>query len=313
VTANPELRHLRAFVAVADELHFTRAAQRLHLAQQALSQHVRQLEAELDTQLFRRTTRKVELTDAGQILLARIGPIFESLAEAVEETRRTGRGEAGTLDVAYTPTVAHETLPKLTAALHGRYPTVALRTCEMWQADATAAVEAGRFDVGLARCPVLPDDLESIVIRDEPLGIILAAEHPLARSPVVRVQDICELTLTIWPRDLSPQYHDLVVGELSRNGFQGSVREFENLSRDVFSGDTVARAEVTAGRAFSIGFRHEGDRVRGEFAWRPLDPAPLIPVNLFWKPGGRAVVANYVVLAQEVARSESWLAVVGRP
>jgi DNA-binding transcriptional LysR family regulator len=212
------------------------------------------------------------------------------------------------LVVAYTPTIAYETLPMLTAALHRRYPTVGLRTCEMWQGDAAAAVEAGRFDIGLARCPLLPEDLESIVIRDEPLGVILGSNHALADREIVHVEDVADLTLTIWPRELSPRYHDLVVSELRSEGFRGLVREFENLSRDVFFGDPVARMEVAACRAFSVGFEHEADRVRGEFLWRPLDPAPLVPVNMFWKPSGRTVVRNYVALAQDVARQANWLA-----
>jgi DNA-binding transcriptional LysR family regulator len=101
-----ELRHLRAFVAVAEELHFTRAARRLHLAQQALSAQIRQLEDELGTQLFERTTRSVELTEAGRTLLAHAVPILASISAAWEQTAQTGAGEIGRLAVCYTPTVA---------------------------------------------------------------------------------------------------------------------------------------------------------------------------------------------------------------
>ena len=178
-----ELRHLRAFVAVAEELHFTRAAARLHLAQQALSTQIRQLEDELGTPLFHRTTRRVELTDAGRTLLLHAGPILASVSAAVEQTHRAGSGELGTLSIAYTPTVAEETLPPLIAAVHDRLPDVRVRTCEMWQAEMAEAVEAGRFDIGLARCPILHDDLESAVIRDEPLGITLADSHRARPQP----------------------------------------------------------------------------------------------------------------------------------
>jgi DNA-binding transcriptional LysR family regulator len=129
-----ELRHLRAFVAVAEELHFTRAAARLHLAQQALSTQIRQLEDELGTPLFHRTTRRVELTDAGRTLLLHAGPILASVSAAFQQTQRAGSGELGTLSIAYTPTVAEETLPPLIAAVHDRLPDVRVRTCEMWQA-----------------------------------------------------------------------------------------------------------------------------------------------------------------------------------
>src|SRR3954454_12290360 len=122
-----ELRHLRAFVAVAEELHFTRAAQRLHLAQQALSAQVRQLEDELGTQLFERTTRSVELTEAGRTLLAHAVPILASVSAAWEQTARAGGGEPGRLAASYTPTVAAEALPMIVDELHARYPAVRLR------------------------------------------------------------------------------------------------------------------------------------------------------------------------------------------
>src|SRR5665213_2157859 len=172
-----ELRHLRTFVALAEELHFTRAAQRVHLTQQGLSAQLRQLEGALGTQLLNRTTRKVELTEAGAVLFARVVPLLLELSEASEQARRAGSGKTAFLSLCYTPTVAGEALPKLVEALHARAPDVGLRTCEMWQADGVSAVQAGRFDVGFARCPVLGGGLESIVIREEPLGVILGTGH----------------------------------------------------------------------------------------------------------------------------------------
>ena len=95
MSTSVELRHLRAFVAVAEELHFTRAAARLHLAQQALSTQIRQLEDDLGTPVFHRTTRRVELTDAGRTLLLHAGPILASVSAALQQTRRAGSGELG--------------------------------------------------------------------------------------------------------------------------------------------------------------------------------------------------------------------------
>src|SRR4051812_9106179 len=173
-----ELRHLRAFVAVAEELHFTRAAARLHLAQQALSTQIRQLEDELGTPLFHRTTRRVELTDAGRTLLLHAGPILASVSAAFQQTQRAGSGELGTLSIAYTPTVAEETLPPLIAAVHDRLPDVRVRTCEMWQAEMAAAVEAGRLDIGPAPCPILPHDPQAARLPHQPPRITLPPPPP---------------------------------------------------------------------------------------------------------------------------------------
>jgi DNA-binding transcriptional LysR family regulator len=308
MTTSLELRHLRAFVAVAEELHFTRAAERLHLAQQALSTQIRQLEDELGTTLFHRTTRRVELTDAGRTLLLHAGPILASVSAAFQQTQRAGSGELGTLSIAYTPTVAEETLPPLIEAVHERLPDVRVRTCEMWQAEMAAAVEAGRFDIGLARCPVLHDDLESAVIRDEPLGILLAGDHALARHDVVRIEDLGAEKLLIWPRVLSPGFHDRVVGSLRAHGFLGPVQEFENLTRDTLVGDARSRGEVAAGRGFSIGFAPQAANLPDGFTWRPLEPEPLIPVDMFWRPAASPVTRTFVHLAREVASTQGWLA-----
>jgi DNA-binding transcriptional LysR family regulator len=308
MNANLELRHLRAFVAVAEELHFTRAARRLHLAQQALSVQIRQIEDELGTQLFDRTTRSVELTEAGRTLYAHAVPILASVSAAWEQTARTGAGEIGRLAVCYTPTVADEALPLIVEALHARYPAVRLRTCEMWMAESVEAVTTGRFDVGLARCPVgLADDLECASIRDEPIGVVLGAGHALAREDTVAVEALGWETLCIWPRELSPGFYDHVLAALRAHGFTGPVREFENLARDVLMSDAVARADVAECRAFSVAFETQYDPLPEEFAWRALEPAPLVPLHMFWKRASNVPARNFTRLASDVAERAGWL------
>jgi DNA-binding transcriptional LysR family regulator len=305
-----ELRHLRAFVAVAEELHFTRAAKRLNLAQQALSGQIRQLEHELGTQLFQRTTRSVELTDAGRTLLAHAVRILAAVSTAWEETARAGAGELGRLAVCYTPTVGDELLPIVVGELHRRHPAVHLRTCEMWQAESVQAVTTGRFDVGLARCPVgLGDDLDCVSIRDEPLGVVLGAGHRLADEERIAIDELGAETLVIWPRELSPGFFDHVVGALQAHGFAGTVREFENLGRDVLMSDALGRHEVAACRAFSVAFVTQYDPLPADFVWRPLEPEPLVPVNMFWKRSAGPAVANFTALAVELAGRRGWLGV----
>lgn len=302
MSAGFELRHLRAFVAVAEELHFSRAARKLHLAQQALSAQIRQLEQELDVQLFHRSTRRVELTRAGRTLLSHALPILTSVSTACEQTRRVYAGETGQLAIAYTTTVAIEALPELVVELHRRHPDLKLRTCEMWQADSVAAVNAGRFDVGFARCPVIKGDLECISIREESLGVILGAGHHLAATDVVHVDDLAAETLTIWPRSLSPGFYDRVVEALKAHRFAGRIHEFENLGSGVLFSDTTARLEVAAGRAFSVCFAHQYDPLPSGYVWRPLQPTLTVPLHMFWKRRGSATARKLVDLARDVAR-----------
>lgn len=300
-----ELRHLQAFVAVAEELHFTRAAKRLHVVQQALSTQIRDLEDELGTTLFVRTTRSVELTEAGETLLSHAKPLLAALDVAREQTQQAGKGERGSLTVAYTPTVANKTLPLLTREMHSRYPAIRLRAYETWQADALAAVTAGRLNVGFARCTGPFDGLNSIVVRRESLGAVFGSKHQLAPREVVGIRHIGGETLAIWPRVLSPNYYDLVTSFLDAHGFHGPIQEFENLNRDVFFGDPAARSEMVAGRAFSVAFASEP--LPAGFIWRRLEPAPQVPLSLFWRQSADRVTLSFVEMVEEVAGIQGWL------
>jgi DNA-binding transcriptional LysR family regulator len=307
VTANIELRHLRAFVAVAEELNFSRAARKLHLVQQSLSAQVRQLEHELGVQLFRRTTRRVELSEAGTALFEHARTILQLVATATEETRRVAAGESGRLVISYTPTLVNETLPHLVAALHERAPGLSLQMCEMWQTESFEAVRAGRVDAGMARPAVVDDDLESVRLREEPIGVVLGERHPLAAEPVLSVQQLADCTLAIWPRQFSPDFFDQVVDSFRGHGFRGPIQEFEYLTSALFHRDPAARAEIAAGRAFSVAFATQFDPVPDGFVWRAVEPATLIPVQLYWRPGAGAAVRRFVDTALEAAMAEGWL------
>ncbi|MBP2367576.1 LysR substrate-binding domain-containing protein [Pseudonocardia parietis] len=303
-----ELRHLRAFVAVAEELSFSRAARRLHLVQQSLSSQIRQLEDELGTQLLRRTTRTVELTTAGEVFLTHARSILEAVGAAIAQTRRSAVGETGRLTICYTPTLAAETLPRLVTRLHERCPEMTLQLCEMWQAESVDAVRTGRFQVGMARCPDVVNDIEYLRLRDEPLGVVVSAHHRLATLGQIGMSDLADAALAIWPRSLSPGFYDLTVDFFRAHGFTGPVQEFEYLTSGVFHSDPAARTEVFEGRAFSVAFATQFDPVPEGFVWRPVDPAPMIPVHLFWRTRTDAVTRAFLTVAQEVAQRAGWLA-----
>lgn len=307
MSSAPELRHLRAFVTLAEELSFARAARRLHIAQQALSTQIRQMERGLEVQLFQRSTRKVELTQAGRTLLAHALPILNSYDIACEQTRRAYSGEIGQLSIAYTPTVAAEALPKIILEMHRRHPDVSLRACEMWQAESVAAVDEGRFDVGFARCPELRGELHCVSIREEALGIIIGAGHRLAGSEVVGVAELAAQTLTIWPRSLSPGFYDRVVEALRAHRFDGPIDEFENLGSSVLFSDMVAKEKVAACHAFSVAFAGQYESLPPGYVWRALEPAPMIPLHMFWKHPCTATVSKLVDVARHVSGRESWI------
>lgn len=304
---NIELRHLRAMVALSEELHFSRAAAKLHIAQQALSTQIRQLEQEIGVQLFHRTTRRVELSEAGRIFLSHVLPILTSLDIGCEQTRRGAARSVTQVSVAYTTTVAAEALPRIVFEMHRLYPAVKLRMCEMWQEEAVEAVSASRFDLGLARSPEIKPNMHCVSIREEPMGVILGKTHPLAGRGRLTVADLAAETLTIWPRSLSPGFYDLAVDSLRAAGFRGPIREFENLGFGVLFSDAKERIEVAEGRAFSLAFEHQHQAMPAGFAWRCLEPAPLVPLHMFWNRPGDAAALLFAQVALDVARREGWM------
>src|SRR5437899_1289425 len=148
-----ELRHLRYFAAVADELNFSRAAERLHMAQPPLSAAIRQLERELGVELFSRTSREVKLTDAGRAFLDGARRTLAEADRAVQDAKRTGAGELGRLRLGFSWSMRFETLPAIGRALRRDHPDVQLLAQEMWNAHMGPAFANGSIDVALSLSP----------------------------------------------------------------------------------------------------------------------------------------------------------------
>jgi DNA-binding transcriptional LysR family regulator len=220
----PELRHLRYFVVVAEELNFSRAAIRLHMAQPPLSVAIRQLEQELGTDLFVRTSREVRLTEAGRVLLDGARRTLAEADRAVAAAKRAGAGELGRLSVGFSWSARFETLPTLGQAFRAGHPDVELLTQEMWNADMAEALQRGTIDVAVSLCPELAPELADQVIRTEPAVVVLAERHRLAREQAIGVAELADEELLLFPRELAPRLHDVLVGICRRGGFEPRLR-----------------------------------------------------------------------------------------
>jgi len=185
-----EHRLLRAFVAVADELHFGRAARRLHISQPPLSMQIRRLEDELGARLFERDRRGVSLTAPGQALLGRARHLLAEAERARAEVARVSSGEGGVLPLAYTAAATHRLLPRVVPLLRARLPRVRLELRELRSAEQAEAIRDGRIELGLVCAPVDALDLALHPLVHERLAVALPARHPLARRKVVRVSDL---------------------------------------------------------------------------------------------------------------------------
>ena len=174
-----ELRLLRYFTVVAEELHFSRAAARLNMAQPPLSQQIRRLEEELGVQLLARTKRHVELTDPGRLFLDSAREILARVDRAVTEVQRAARGEVGHITIGLVSSVSYEDiLPRVLRAYRERHPSVAITLQEMSSGEQLTALREGRIQVGFLRPPIQGLGITTLTVLREPLVAVLPASIP---------------------------------------------------------------------------------------------------------------------------------------
>lgn len=185
-----ELRHLRYFVALAQELSFTRAAERLHVSQPPLSQQIRALEEELGTQLFARTSRRVEMTAAGEVFLGHAKAILERVEQASSHARAIGAGTSGHLEIGLSGSLLLGSLPRLIASYRRAFPDVAVVLHEMTPAAQLAALRERRIDLSFSRTAVQDDVFASELAWPDPVVVALPRGHRLVRRRSLELADL---------------------------------------------------------------------------------------------------------------------------
>ena len=221
-----DLRHLRYAIAVADELHFARAARRLHIAQPPLSMQIKDLEDELGVRLFDRAHKKVALTDAGKAFVAEARRTLASAERAVEAARRAARGEVGRLAIGYVASVSYQRLPSILRAFRTRAPDVELALAELSSAEQSRALAAGTLDVGFERRPpAVEPGLSGTVVRKEPIVVALPRGHALAALRVLRVRDLEREPFVLFPVRPRPSWADVAIDLCRRAGFEPRIAQ----------------------------------------------------------------------------------------
>ena len=203
----PELRHLRYFVAVAQELSFSRAAARLHMAQSPLSAAIRQLEAELGVLLFERTTRAVRLTAAGERLLARGLPALTAVERAFAEARDAGRGVVGTLRIGSSPAARHELRPALVARVREELPGVELELSEATSGTLRRELLGERLDVALLFGSQPAPGIARRVLSHDELYVLMRGSHRLAGRDEVPIEALAGDRFVVPGEDLNGEFH----------------------------------------------------------------------------------------------------------
>jgi DNA-binding transcriptional LysR family regulator len=281
-----ELRHLRYFVAVAEERHFGRAAERLHIAQPPLSQQIRRLEAELGAPLLHRTTRRVELAPAGEVLLPRAREILAAVDAAAEDARRAARGEFGRLAIGFTGSATYALLPALADALRDALPGVVLELRgELLTPAQVSGLLDGTLDLGLLRPPVREHSLEVEILRREQLVAVLPKGHRLAAAAAVPLEQLEDEPFVMYPSHFRSVLHDAVEDTCAAHGFRPrvalEVSETATLVSFVAAGLGVSLVpdsvrHMTVEGAVYRPLAREAAEVELAVAWRRDDDAPVL-------------------------------------
>jgi DNA-binding transcriptional LysR family regulator len=264
-----ELRHLRYFIAVAEERNFTRAAERLHIAQPPLSRQIQQLEEGLGVLLFERNTRPLKLTDAGRFFYAHAQQLLAQTAELESMTKRVGKIERK-LSMGFVASTLYGMLPKIIRRFREQYSEVELTLHEMSTMDQIQALKEGRIDVGFGRIRQEDPNVKRIVLREEPLIVALPSEHPLlSAKPVLSLKDILAETVIIFPKAPRPSFADQVLAAFHDRAIEPKkiyeVRELQ-----------IALGLVAAGEGVAIVPKSVSGLKRDDVCYKELDDPHLV-------------------------------------
>lgn len=301
-----ELRHLRYFVAAAEEVHFGRAAERLNVSGPAVGQQIRELEEELGVQLFERLPRGVKLTVAGTALLVDVRRVLADLQAVVERAQDLGRGSIGLLRVAHIPMsmMRGRWIGRIIPTFCVRHPKVEVRSTELSTADQCAALDEGRIDVGIAYAPPASHGLRTELLYETPLdGALMPATHALARKSHLRCADLAALRLLQTPPSENPNGHSLVILELRARGLEAQSDEEHQISDPALRINLIAAgggwmpANSATARGLLAG-------IEGVVFRKWADPPIVYPCCLIWRTDGEAaLVTNFLAVCRELRDS----------
>jgi DNA-binding transcriptional LysR family regulator len=293
-----DLRRLRYFAAVAEELSFSRAAERLHMAQPPLSYQIKQLEQELGVKLFARTGRGVRLTDAGQVLFEEARRIFVQLEQTARLVERVGGGEVGQLNLGFVPSASNEVLPPLLHHFRRRFPDVELFLQEMRPDEVVQRLHSAQVDVGFFYLPFEDTDrrLDFRSVSREVLVVALPEAHPLAQEPEIELRALAHEPFILPMRYKMPGLHAQVIEACRQAGFAPQA-----VQKDIWLMQTIIGL-VAGGLGVALvpsSLRKVG---RQGVAYRPVRGlAPSVEMAVVWRRDDSSmVVQSFLRVAHEV-------------
>lgn len=295
-----EIRHLHYFIAVAEELHFSRAAQRLHISQPPLSQQIRSLEDELGVKLFERTKRQVHMTEAGKVFLERSYLVLAQLEQAISVTQRIGRGEVGRLAIGFVDSAMYTLLPDILRVFREQFPAVELRLHELTTVQQIHALHHKQVDVGVVRSAIIEPGLSVECFLPESLVLALPETHPLSAQTNMSLSSLADESFILFPVKLGPVFYEQIINLCQQAGFRPKVAQ-EAVQMQTIIGLVAAGLGIAFVPASLQNFHRSG------VIYKPLqEQTPQTGLYLAWRQHDSSpVIRAFLSLAQKTAQWES--------
>jgi DNA-binding transcriptional LysR family regulator len=294
-----ELRQLRTFVAVARRRSFTRAAEDLHIAQQAVSQQIRALERSLGVALLRRSSRRVDLTAEGTVFLADCRRVLTAAERATRRVQAAARGEAGTVRLCDTLTTVWDTIPRLLAWLTERHPQLRVEPREVFGGDIPELLLAEGCDLAVAPMTSYPQGFRRRIIRRERLCVAVSETDPLSRSKRVDLAQLHKRRFEVWPREMAPGFYDTVVGACRDAGFEPRLDENA-------AGNTVW-GYLARGRGVALINNSLTEQLpRGVTLVELAPPGAALTYEAVWQRGDLPAIDRVLDAAAQLAGERNW-------
>lgn len=289
-----ELRHLRHFVALAEEGHFGRAAARVFVVQQALSNSIKSLEDEIGVPLVARTTRTLHLTPAGQAFLVGARETLAQAERSVERARQAARGEIGRLTVGFVSGMVFGGLPDVVRTFRELYPNVAVDLRELTAGEQELALRAETIDVGFMLLPVRDPAFAHQALWQEQLVVALPAQHRLARKKKLRIADLAPEPFVFFPRQVRAAYFDQVMRLCAAAGFQPRIVQ------EAIEVPTLLSL-VAAGIGLFLPIAFFSKLALPGVVYRPLIDTPIVEIDAVWRRDDPSpVVRAFLQVGREV-------------
>lgn len=293
----PTVSQLRAFVAVAQAAHFTRAAEAIGVSQPALSKDIRRLEEAVGAVLFDRSARSSTLTAAGRTLLPYAQGVLGSLDEFTVAAAALQRGQLGHVRLAASPSMLDRLVPEVMARLDAAGHAIELEVLEVDTGNVSGALAAGTAEIGVGHfVTVVPGFADSVIGRDEVVAM-LASDHDLAAGDVIDLRGLSELPLLLWSREQNPAYHDHLVQLCRERGLDPYL--VTSPSRIL----GVRSFLVTSGRAFTL--VPASVPIRPGLVARSLEPAGYLPITMLTRHGASPAAATVAGILRTAVREQS--------